>query len=677
MRPLPGSIASSGVPPLDGRATERLATRSSSTTPPLSFFLADETTVEASLAASSSSPLRVRDPRKHPTHNPPGDCPAPSRDSSAAAPLVPLVPPRSTPKSQPSEATALRPTSMTSKSPDRLETTSPTTGFQPMTPILYGASGPCSAISSSSSRPDSLSGSLSEYQESFIMSAFGASESAHPQSTHSAEGAQQFIMPTVHVPRRRPFTEVGKSLGRLKILIAGKSGLGKTSLIQAITHSSPHIVHIDPVVPVAIASAGLLPAKAIPSDPPTTQGTFQITETFASTKPYPPWWRDSTQTISPSSSSAEDMVLDRNICLVDTPGYQDACRPLETVTQVSQYIEAHLQRSRLDNLDDDNVLKTIGEGGGLLVDAVLYMIPSSGLTSIDVHYMRQLESFTNVIPLLAQADTLSAEQIRASKGQIERQLVEADLGLLSLGSSPIKAANPKVYAISSELETNHDIMDASLLMSSEYMQPLLPTDLPGLLDSILSSTGAAWLRHGAAKKMLAWRSRHRIANKTRSTFAMPSESSLETRLLPTRTGTRAPLAMSRAPRYALYEESFCRVQLTNWAADLQRSLANERAGRERRAQVLAATWPREARRQDGLETEDARTALALTCAKGRVDKQHSNKRRRSTGSDPSWALVRNQDPLGLLQLKADFRCHTLEMVGGLGILGGLAWLLGN
>lgn len=56
------------------------------------------------------------------------------------------------------------------------------------------------------------------------MSAFGASESAHPQSSHSAEGAQQFIMPTVHVPHRRPFTDVGKSLGRLKILIAGKSG---------------------------------------------------------------------------------------------------------------------------------------------------------------------------------------------------------------------------------------------------------------------------------------------------------------------------------------------------------------------------------------------------------------------------------------------------------------------
>lgn len=297
--------------------------------------------------------------------------------------------------------------------------------------------------------------------------------------------------------------------------------------------------------------------------------------------------------------------------------------------------------------------------------------------STDVQYLRQLESFTNVIPLLAQADTLSAEQISASKEQIERQLAEADLGLSSLGSSPNKAENPKVYAVSSELETNDDVMDASLLMSSEYMQPLLPTDLPGLLDSIFSFTGAAWLRHRAVKKLLFWRSRHRTASKLRSAFTMRSESLLETRLLPTKTGPLIPLAISRVPGYASYEEGFCRVQLTNWAADLQRSLANERAGRERRAQLQATAWARDKSRHDGLEAEDSRTVMALTSAKGRADRHHCSRRRRSTGSDPTWALVRNQDPLGLLQLKDDFRRHTLEMVGGLGVLGGLAWMIGS
>lgn len=34
----------------------------------------------------------------------------------------------------------------------------------------------------------------------------------------------QFIMPSLTVPRRRPFSEVGKSLGKLKIMVAGQSG---------------------------------------------------------------------------------------------------------------------------------------------------------------------------------------------------------------------------------------------------------------------------------------------------------------------------------------------------------------------------------------------------------------------------------------------------------------------
>lgn len=37
--------------------------------------------------------------------------------------------------------------------------------------------------------------------------------------------AQEFIMPTIKMPARRPFTTRGKDLGRLKILVAGDSGM--------------------------------------------------------------------------------------------------------------------------------------------------------------------------------------------------------------------------------------------------------------------------------------------------------------------------------------------------------------------------------------------------------------------------------------------------------------------
>jgi hypothetical protein len=36
--------------------------------------------------------------------------------------------------------------------------------------------------------------------------------------------APQLVMPSIKMPSRRPFTEKGKNMGRLKVLIAGDSG---------------------------------------------------------------------------------------------------------------------------------------------------------------------------------------------------------------------------------------------------------------------------------------------------------------------------------------------------------------------------------------------------------------------------------------------------------------------
>ena len=51
-------------------------------------------------------------------------------------------------------------------------------------------------------------------------------DDVEPQSQSSIQGsAPQLIMPSIKMPSRRPFTERGKSLGRLKVLIAGDTGM--------------------------------------------------------------------------------------------------------------------------------------------------------------------------------------------------------------------------------------------------------------------------------------------------------------------------------------------------------------------------------------------------------------------------------------------------------------------
>lgn len=192
---------------------------------------------------------------------------------------------------------------------------------RPMTPMTLGTSCAGSIISGPSSRRNSLSGSISE-------NAISSDEDYEPfrqevSSLVDSGNAPQLVMPSIQMPSRRPFTEVGKSIGRLKVLVAGDSGVGKTSLIQAIVQTCEHIVHVDPKVSPAGSRrpSRIVEKPAGPKRKP-SDSTNQITETFASTKPYPEWWAELDECRADSRrKSLGDSVLDRNICFVDTPGY--------------------------------------------------------------------------------------------------------------------------------------------------------------------------------------------------------------------------------------------------------------------------------------------------------------------------------------------------------------------
>lgn len=66
------------------------------------------------------------------------------------------------------------------------------------------------------------SDSIEEDRSSQAMLSSGE-EDGEVQST-LRDSAPQLIMPSLKMPSRRPFTEKGKSMGTLKILIAGSRG---------------------------------------------------------------------------------------------------------------------------------------------------------------------------------------------------------------------------------------------------------------------------------------------------------------------------------------------------------------------------------------------------------------------------------------------------------------------
>ena len=156
--------------------------------------------------------------------------------------------------------------------------------------------------------------------------------------------------------------------------------------------------------------------------------------------------------------------------------------------------------------------------------------------------MQRLSNLTNVVPVIAKSDTLSTQDIIALKtstlARLEttsikpfffgKALDDALLAVQSLSIShatrsqhppQVKSFEPSQYpfntptypyAISSTFGPDNENMDASVLMSPDYIQPLIHSELTTLVNQVFDPDSIAWLRHSAAKKFLAWRRRTKL-----------------------------------------------------------------------------------------------------------------------------------------------------------------------
>ena len=158
--------------------------------------------------------------------------------------------------------------------------------------------------------------------------------------------------------------------------------------------------------------------------------------------------------------------------------------------------------------------------------------------------MQRLSAYTNVMPVIAKSDTLTAQELVSLKASVLARLQSTavkpflfgkpiDDALLAVQGLDIvyaletprtaihldEAKEPNQfpfptpthpYAVSSVHGSDADIMDASLLMSPDYVQPLMPSELSNLIEQVFDPESIAWLRHAGAKKFLSWRRRTKI-----------------------------------------------------------------------------------------------------------------------------------------------------------------------
>ncbi|KAL8659100.1 MAG: hypothetical protein Q9202_007275 [Teloschistes flavicans] len=471
--------------------------------------------------------------------------------------------------------------------------------------------------------------------------------------------APQLIMPSIQMPSRRPFTDRGQALGKLKILLAGDSGLGKTSLIKSIVQLCEHIVHVDPVS--TNASSLVQASRSVARDgllKPSTLSTTQLHEVWASTKAYPGWWtelEDNNRTLR-RRSNVDEPILERNICFVDTPGYSRCLSVTEGIQEVTSYIEAQLARSSAASVNSSGELVNMLSGnGGAQVDVVLYLIGQE-IKPADLDFLQHLTQITNVIPLIAQADLMNAEDIEVLKSSLRKELAQSRIKCFTFASNDL---SPPPYAICSAPSNDQDNMDASLLMASDYIQPLLPSELGMITDHLFAKDNLARLRYLAAKKLVQSATARRLVSNARvgsenplaslrasSAFNPNRSLSMDTSLPPLYSHQRLASLTQR-------EEGEAQTRLAKWAKELRKTPRYQDC-------ELEELQPRET------PSPSEKSVILSVVASDAASK---------------FGLTRTDDPLGLLYGDELLRHHgwrIFQVVGTFGVFGAVAvWVIRN
>ena len=282
------------------------------------------------------------------------------------------------------------------------------------------------------------------------------------------------------------------------------------------------------------------------------------------------------------------------------------------------------------------------------------------------------------MPLIAKADCLSSEHVDKLKENIISELEANDIRSFPLGSSKdaFKFNITAPYAVSSKPSKDEETMDASLLMSPDYIQPLLPSELAYLVAQLFEPDTISWLRHSAAKKFVQWRESTEPISRPQSLYRPLSQSSIigSSTLLGSPVGAITSYAVARITDHTQREEKIAQVRLANWAADLQRSLQNERRQYEELAKSERAVWLTERLGEcvkDGTIIPLSQARASSPAGEKPTKRGYSRRRQHERiikGLNP-------HDPLGLLELNEEIKrkaMFALGVVSSFGFIGGLA-----
>lgn len=305
----------------------------------------------------------------------------------------------------------------------------------------------------------------------------------------------------------------------------------------------------------------------------------------------------------------------------------------------------------------------------------------------DIECVRKLCELANVIPVVAKADTLQPGDLATLKSQFHQKAQDFGIKSFLFGDvQPVdlEGVDPQPpYAVSSEQTVDMEVMDASTLMSPDYVQPLVTSELGILVQKLFDRDNLAWMRHSAAKKLM----------NQRGDFPLDpiSRAPIHNALSGNTAGLRAAIGTPSTPTYAMarltdhtqHEERMAQVHLANWATNLQQSLQNERDRYAALARGDRAVWLTERLSEcivDGSLVPISKTpgfcGLQIPAKKEASDLQAMQS---SNGKfSPGFHVARfsPHDPLGVVDWIDDLGRRgwmLVQIVGSVGLVGGLAY----
>ena len=254
------------------------------------------------------------------------------------------------------------------------------------------------------------------------------------------------------------------------------------------------------------------------------------------------------------------------------------------------------------------------------------------------------------------------------------------------------------YTVCAAPSDDNDNMDASTLMSPEYVRPLIPSELASLVQRVFDQDNISYMRHLAARKLVRAQSSKALVVSSlfprtisNPVHGRPLASLASTAYSPNTSGAMvsytnavSPYTQARIADHTQQEEKLAQIRLARWAGELQRSLQNERARYEAISRGERAVWLTEKIGEcidDGSlvpvqhSSLAARTEKSLEATKLEVPRLSGHR-----------GLLDPGDPLGLLRWNEVMKRKgwiAFQVVGSVGILGAMAvwvwrtWGLGD